>query len=331
MQLQTRGAGRVMMLYAAARRDVGPHGRAGRRGHHDDRSAAQAQRDPERGKRGPGDGHHAGVAEPHAQRRPDRRVHALVAGLARRLPRSCRTTSRRVACPGRRFASTTRLGARRRRRSSSTSRTERTRGSGCPPSPLGFASGPRRSGSPRRRAGNHQSVQRPTSTRHDHHVYCGNHSDDNQAELRRLLELDDLGVVRGARRDHHCPRHLARHAQPVRAPSPERCNRSSGSAAETRGRALIVAVFGFALSSGSPEGAAAAAPADSTTTTLVTISGDFAFSGAVITGPGMSKPRTLNAYQSAVYMQSWLGSLYSSAPVTRRNPPPALPVYEADA
>jgi hypothetical protein len=94
--------------------------------------------------------------------------------------------------------------------------------------------------------------------------------------------------------------------------------------------ALIVAPFGFALFLVFTAGAAAAAPADSPTTTLVTISGDFAFSGAVITGPGMAKPRTLSAYQSAVYMQSWLGSLYSGAPVTRRNPPPALPVYEVD-
>lgn len=85
-----------------------------------------------------------------------------------------------------------------------------------------------------------------------------------------------------------------------------------------------------ALSFGIAVGAAAAAPNDSTTTTLVSISGHFAFSGAVITGPGLSKPRTLNAYQSAVYMQSWLGSLYSGARVTHQKPPDALPVYEVD-
>jgi len=93
---------------------------------------------------------------------------------------------------------------------------------------------------------------------------------------------------------------------------------------------LIVAVLGFALLFVSTAGAAPSVPADSTTTTLVTISGDFAFSGAVITGPGMPTPRTLTAYQSAVYMQSWLGALYSGAPITRRNPPPTLPVYEVD-
>jgi hypothetical protein len=96
------------------------------------------------------------------------------------------------------------------------------------------------------------------------------------------------------------------------------------------GLALFAVSCGFALLVVPMAGSATAAPNDTTTTTLVTISGDFAFSGAVITGPGLSKPRTLNAYQSAVYMQSWLGSLYSGVPVTRRNPPPALPVYEVD-
>jgi hypothetical protein len=94
--------------------------------------------------------------------------------------------------------------------------------------------------------------------------------------------------------------------------------------------ALVAASCGCALLIVSLAGAATAVPNDSTTTTLVTISGDFAFSGAVITGPGLSKPRTLNAYQSAVYMQSWLGGLYSGAPVTHQNPPAALPVYEVD-
>ena len=37
----------------------------------------------------------------------------------------------------------------------------------------------------------------------------------------------------------------------------------------------------------------------------------------MITGPGLSRPRKLNAYQSAVYVQSWLGSLYSG--IERRN------------
>lgn len=68
----------------------------------------------------------------------------------------------------------------------------------------------------------------------------------------------------------------------------------------------------------------------SATPTSVAISGNYAFSGAVITGPGLSKPRTLNAYQSAVYVQSWLGSLYSGVTVVHEDPPAALAVYEVD-
>jgi hypothetical protein len=93
---------------------------------------------------------------------------------------------------------------------------------------------------------------------------------------------------------------------------------------------LVAVSYGCALLVVPMAGSLTAAPDDATTTTLVTISGGFAFSGAVITGPGMAKPRRLNAYQTAVYMQSWLGSLYSGAPVTRRKPPAALPVYEVD-
>jgi hypothetical protein len=76
--------------------------------------------------------------------------------------------------------------------------------------------------------------------------------------------------------------------------------------------------------------ASAAPPTSSTTPPSVAISGNYAFSGAVITGPGLAKPRTLNAYQSAVYVQSWLGGLYSGAPVVHHNPPAGLGVFEVD-
>jgi len=97
------------------------------------------------------------------------------------------------------------------------------------------------------------------------------------------------------------------------------------------GLALISCLVALSLGFLFGVGGAGAAPNDpTTTTTLVSISGDFAFSGAVITGPGLSRPRTLNAYQSAVYMQSWLGSLYSGVRVIHQKPPDALPVYEVD-
>ena len=59
------------------------------------------------------------------------------------------------------------------------------------------------------------------------------------------------------------------------------------------------------------------------------IGGNYAFSSSVITGPGLTTPRHLNAYQSAVFVQSWLGDLYFGHP--RHGPPPAdLPVFRVD-
>ena len=111
----------------------------------------------------------------------------------------------------------------------------------------------------------------------------------------------------------------------------------------TRRRLVMIATLGAVtacswFAPASPASARASRRADAstatttttTTTGLVPISGNYAFSGSVITGPGLAKPRTLNAYQSAVYVQSWLAGLYSGVPVTRQDPPATLPVYEVD-
>jgi hypothetical protein len=71
-------------------------------------------------------------------------------------------------------------------------------------------------------------------------------------------------------------------------------------------------------------------PARTSPTTLpgsVKIDNGWAYTGAVITGPGLSQPRTLNAYQAAVFIQSWLGEAIFGHPQIV-NPPKSLGVYK---
>ena len=76
-------------------------------------------------------------------------------------------------------------------------------------------------------------------------------------------------------------------------------------------------------------GSGAGAVTTSTTPTSVQISGGYTFTGSVIVGPGLKRPRKLDAYQTAVWVQSWIGDLYYGKP-THENPPAGLPVYEVD-
>ena len=74
---------------------------------------------------------------------------------------------------------------------------------------------------------------------------------------------------------------------------------------------------------------AEASTTSSTTPTSVEISGGYAFSSAVVHEPGTTATRKLDAYQAAVFVQSWIGDLYYGKPA--HTPPPAnLPVSRVD-
>ena len=60
----------------------------------------------------------------------------------------------------------------------------------------------------------------------------------------------------------------------------------------------------------------------------VEISGGLAYSGAVITGPH-APTRRLTAYQSAVFMQSWIGDAFCCKP-KHESVPVGVPVYRLD-
>ena len=76
----------------------------------------------------------------------------------------------------------------------------------------------------------------------------------------------------------------------------------------------LSSVAGAARAAGTGGRRADASTTSSTTPTSVGIGGDYAYSGAVVHEPGTTKTRTLNAYQSAVFVQSWLGDLYYGHP-----------------
>lgn len=65
-----------------------------------------------------------------------------------------------------------------------------------------------------------------------------------------------------------------------------------------------------------------------TTTSSVEISAGFAFRGAVITGAGTA-PRRLTAYQSAVFMQAWIGDAIFGKPKHEKLPA-HVAVYRLD-
>jgi hypothetical protein len=104
----------------------------------------------------------------------------------------------------------------------------------------------------------------------------------------------------------------------------------------TRGsKATVAAISALAIAILIVGTTTASAGAATTTTTpagpptSVGIGGNYGFSSAKITGPGMAKPRTLNAYQSSVFVQSWLVDAFYGKHA-QSGPPPGLPVYRVD-
>ncbi len=97
-----------------------------------------------------------------------------------------------------------------------------------------------------------------------------------------------------------------------------------------RGRSLRIVVPAVIAGLGilSSYVAAGAAETTSTTTQAVSIGSGLAFSGAVITGPHVAS-RPLNAYQSAVFMQAWIGDAFYGRP-NHESLPARVPVYRVD-
>ena len=62
----------------------------------------------------------------------------------------------------------------------------------------------------------------------------------------------------------------------------------------------------------------------------VPIGDGYAFTGAVITPPDGGPTRTLDAYEAAVFVQSWLPQMLFANPDQVRQPAPDLPVYRVD-
>ena len=56
---------------------------------------------------------------------------------------------------------------------------------------------------------------------------------------------------------------------------------------------------------------------------------NFAFTGATISSPADPTPRSLNGYQAAVFVQSWLPAAFYGKPELR-DPPADVPVYRVD-
>lgn len=78
-------------------------------------------------------------------------------------------------------------------------------------------------------------------------------------------------------------------------------------------------------------------PASDTPTTYVAappgavgIGDEIFLTGAVVTPPDGGAPRNLDAYQAAVFVQSWLGQAFIPGPSLLRDPPPDLPVFRVD-
>jgi len=100
--------------------------------------------------------------------------------------------------------------------------------------------------------------------------------------------------------------------------------------------ALIVVVLGVVavpMAVASSAGASGAqTPAAETATTLPGSTGidrNFAFTGATVTSPAEPTPRSLNGYQTAVFVQSWFPTAMFGKPELR-TPPADLPVYRVD-
>ena len=100
-------------------------------------------------------------------------------------------------------------------------------------------------------------------------------------------------------------------------------------------RVRLVVILSSLLLAGLLLGAPAGAQVvgGETTTTApagrVGIGDNFWFTSAVITTPGESAPRPFDAYQAAVFAQSWLGEAFFGHP-EKQDPPPTLPVSRVD-
>jgi len=89
---------------------------------------------------------------------------------------------------------------------------------------------------------------------------------------------------------------------------------------------LVMAVLALAQPSAAQDG-------DTTTTTAsdaVTIGDGIFLTGAVITPLGDGQPRTLDAYQAAVFVQSFLAQAFFGGDDIVRDPPADLPVYRVE-
>jgi hypothetical protein len=93
---------------------------------------------------------------------------------------------------------------------------------------------------------------------------------------------------------------------------------------------VVVAAMAAAPSAGA-SGAQTPATAPTTTTLpgSTAIDRNFAFTGATVTSPADPTPRSLNGYQTAVFVQSWLPLAYFGKPELR-DPPADVPVYRLD-
>jgi hypothetical protein len=97
---------------------------------------------------------------------------------------------------------------------------------------------------------------------------------------------------------------------------------------------LVVLALGFvaAAMAAAPSAGAAGAQTPPTATTLpgsTAIDYNFALTGAAITSASDPTPRSMNGYQAAVFVQSWLPVAMYGKPELR-DPPADVPVYRVD-
>jgi hypothetical protein len=101
-------------------------------------------------------------------------------------------------------------------------------------------------------------------------------------------------------------------------------------------RTIAMLMLGLAMAVPTLALPASAQEADGTSTTQgpgsdrVGIGDGIFLTGAVITPPGDEAPRTLDAYDAAVLVQSWMPAAYWGGTGLIAEPPPDLPVYRID-
>ena len=95
---------------------------------------------------------------------------------------------------------------------------------------------------------------------------------------------------------------------------------------------LVLGVVAAAMAAAPSAGASGAQTPTTRDDDVAGVDGDrrnFAFTGATITSPADPTPRSLNGYQAAVFVQSWLPEAMYGKPELR-DPPADLPVYRVD-